>query len=103
MGYYFAYPAVHATQKEGTNAQLVKLNAILRQQAEQAVAIYVDVYDAFGLNATNYLPNNADVHPNMEGYRQMANAFYKHIVVVMPSISLHLNYRNRILYPLRKF
>lgn len=75
MGYYFAYPAVHATQKEGTNAQLVKLNAILRQQAEQAVAIYVDVYDAFGLNATNYLPNNADVHPNMEGYRQMANAF----------------------------
>ncbi|WP_418302067.1 SGNH/GDSL hydrolase family protein [Lysinibacillus fusiformis] len=77
VGYYFAYPAVHLTQKEGTNAQLVKLNTILQQQAELAGAVYVNVYDSFGLNATNYLPNYADVHPNMEGYRQMANAFFK--------------------------
>ncbi|MFI2132387.1 SGNH/GDSL hydrolase family protein [Lysinibacillus fusiformis] len=77
IGYYFAYPAVHLTQKEGTNAQLVKLNTILQQQAELAGAVYVNVYDSFGLNATNYLPNFADVHPNMEGYRQMANAFLK--------------------------
>ncbi|XRD24679.1 SGNH/GDSL hydrolase family protein [Lysinibacillus fusiformis] len=77
IGYYFAYPAVHLTQKEGTNAQLVKLNTILQQQAELAGAVYVNVYDSFGLNATNYLPNYADVHPNMEGYRQMVNAFLK--------------------------
>ncbi|MCG7436984.1 SGNH/GDSL hydrolase family protein [Lysinibacillus fusiformis] len=77
IGYYFAYPGVHLTQKEGTNAQLVKLNTILQQQAELAGAVYVNVYDSFGLNATNYLPNYADVHPNMEGYRQMANAFLK--------------------------
>lgn len=77
IGYYFAYPTVHLTQKEGTNAQLVKLNKILQQQAELAGAVYVDVYDDFGLNATNYLPNHADVHPNFEGYRQMANAFLR--------------------------
>lgn len=77
IGYYFAYPGVHLTQKEGTNAQLVKLNTILQQQAELAGAVYVNVYDSFGLNATNYLPNYADVHPNMEGYREMANAFLK--------------------------
>jgi len=75
MGYYFAYPNVHATQKEGTNAQLVKLNKILQQQAEHAGAVYVDVYNAFGINARNFLPNISDVHPNFEGYRQMANAF----------------------------
>lgn len=75
MGYYFAYPNVHATQKDGTNTQLVKLNKILQQQAEHAGAVYVDVYDAFGLNARNFLPNLSDVHPNFEGYRQMANAF----------------------------
>ncbi|MED3801135.1 GDSL-type esterase/lipase family protein [Lysinibacillus xylanilyticus] len=75
MGYYFAYPSVHATQKEGTNAQLVKLNKILQQQAEHAGAVFIDVYDSFGLNATNLLPNISDVHPNFEGYRQMANAF----------------------------
>ena len=75
MGYYFAYPNVHATQKEGTNAQLIMLNTILQQQAEHAGATFVNVYDAFGLNATNLLPNISDVHPNFEGYRQMANAF----------------------------
>ncbi|OXS70667.1 lysophospholipase [Lysinibacillus sp. KCTC 33748] len=75
MGYYFAYPNVHPSQKEGTNAQLVKLNKILQQQAEHAGAAYVDIYDAFGLNARNFLPNISDVHPNFEGYRQMANAF----------------------------
>lgn len=77
MGYYFAYPNVHPSQKEGTNEQLVRLNMILQQQAEQAGATYVNVYDAFGLNAVNYVPNIADVHPNFEGYRQMANAFLK--------------------------
>lgn len=77
MGYYFAYPNVHPSQKEGTNAQLVRLNTILKQQAEQAGATYVNVYDVFDLNAVNYLPNIADVHPNFEGYRQMANAFLK--------------------------
>lgn len=75
MGYYFAYPNVHATQKEGTNAQLLKLNTILEQQAERAGMTYINVYDAFGLQANHYLPNIADVHPNFEGYRQMANAF----------------------------
>ena len=77
MGYYFAYPNVHPSQKEGTNEQLVRLNTILQQQAEQAGATYVNVYDAFGLNAVNYVPNIGDVHPNFEGYRQMANAFLK--------------------------
>ncbi|KOS71527.1 lysophospholipase [Lysinibacillus contaminans] len=77
MGYYFAYPNVHPSQKEGTNEQLVRLNTILQQQAEQAGATYVNVYDAFGLNGVNYVPNIADVHPNFEGYRQMANAFLK--------------------------
>lgn len=75
MGYYFAYPNVHPSQKEGTNEQLVRLNTILQQQAEQAGATYVNVYDAFGLHAVNYVPNVADVHPNFEGYGQMANAF----------------------------
>ncbi len=77
MGYYFAYPNVHASQKEGTNEQLVKLNTILQQQAQQAGATYINVYDAFGLQAMNYLPNSSDVHPNFEGYRQMANAFFE--------------------------
>ena len=82
-GLLFCLSNSSSDAKEGTNAQLVRLNTILQQQAEQAGAAYINVYDAFGLNATNYLPNSANVHPNIEGYRQMANSFYGFIVVVM--------------------
>ncbi|WP_108306539.1 SGNH/GDSL hydrolase family protein [Metalysinibacillus jejuensis] len=77
MGYYFAYPYVHANQKQGAAEQISKLNAILEQQAHQAGAIFVPLYDDFGLDATTYLPNPSDIHPNLEGYRVMANAFLR--------------------------
>ena len=75
VGYYFAYPYVHDAQKEGTKKQLELLNAILKQEAELAGATYVSVYEDFGLEGKEYLPKSSDVHPNMEGYRVMANAF----------------------------
>jgi len=75
VGYYFAYPYAHETQKQGTKAQLELLNAILKQEAESAGATFVPVYEAFGLDAKALLPNPLDVHPNMDGYRVMANAF----------------------------
>lgn len=77
VGYFFAYPYAHDTQKDGTKGQLELLNAILKQEAERAGATYVSVYEDFGLEATNYLPNPFDVHPNIEGYRIIANAFLK--------------------------
>lgn len=75
MGYYFAYPHVRDSQKEGTAKQLDKLNAILKQQAEQAGATFIGVSDQFGQDAVNLVPNPADVHPNLQGYQKMANAF----------------------------
>lgn len=78
MGYYFAFPFVHDSQKIGTGTQLEMLNAILQQEAENAGATFIDVYDDFGLKAVNYVPNANDVHPNINGYRIMANAFLRH-------------------------
>lgn len=75
MGYYFAYPYAHASQKQGTGQQLELLNAILKQEAERAGVTFVSVYEDFGLEAKTLIPNPFDVHPNMEGYRVMANAF----------------------------
>ncbi len=75
MGYYFPYPHVHSSQKIGTEKQLTLLNDILKQQAEQYGAIYIQVAEPFAENAERYLPNIADVHPTMEGYLVMANAF----------------------------
>ncbi|SDO11337.1 Lysophospholipase L1 [Psychrobacillus sp. OK028] len=76
MGYYFAYPHVRASQKEGIKRELDRLHAILKAQSEINGAVYVSVEESFGLNATTLLPNPADVHPTLEGYRVMANAFF---------------------------
>lgn len=76
MGYYFAYPHVHNAQKQGIRKELNTLHTILKTQAEASGATYVSVEEAFGLNPKELLPNPADVHPTMEGYRLMANAFF---------------------------
>ncbi|WP_144511843.1 SGNH/GDSL hydrolase family protein [Bacillus sp. FJAT-22090] len=76
MGYYFAYPHIWDTQKHGVEKELNTLNAILKTQAEANGAVYVSVEEAFKLQAKELIPNPSDVHPSMEGYRQMANAFF---------------------------
>ena len=75
MGYYFAYPHARDSQKQGTAKQLDRLNAILKQSADKAGAIFVSVDAAFGNDAVDKVPNPADVHPNVKGYQVMANAF----------------------------
>ena len=76
MGYYFAYPHVHESQKQGVQKELNILHTILKTQAEANGATYVSVEEAFAAKAKELLPNPADVHPSMEGYRVMANAFF---------------------------
>lgn len=78
MGYYFAYPHARDSQKQGTAKQLEQLNAILKQEAEQADAIFVEVADRFGEEAVELVPNPEDVHPNLDGYQEMANAFFEY-------------------------
>lgn len=73
MGYYFPYVSVHDEQVEGAITSLNMLNRILQQEAEQANAHFVDVYDAFNEHAQSYLPNISDIHPIQQGYRLMAN------------------------------
>ncbi|MBU9674857.1 SGNH/GDSL hydrolase family protein [Planococcus sp. CP5-4] len=77
MGYYFAYPHARDSQKQGTAKQLEQLNAILEQEAEQAGVTFVDVAGRFGEDAVDLVPNSGDVHPNLDGYQEMANAFFE--------------------------
>ncbi|ATP41890.1 lysophospholipase [Solibacillus sp. R5-41] len=73
MGYYFPYVSIHEEQVEGAEASLNLLNRILQQEAEQAGAHFIDVYDTFNEQAKTYLSNLSDIHPNQQGYRLMAN------------------------------
>lgn len=73
MGYYFPYVSVHEKQMGGAETSLNLLNRILQQETEQVGAHFVDVYDDFTKHARTYLPNLADIHPNQNGYRFMAN------------------------------
>ncbi|WP_434402042.1 GDSL-type esterase/lipase family protein [Planococcus sp. 11815] len=77
MGYYFAYPHARDSQKQGTAGQLEQLNDILKKEAEQAGATFVDLADRFGEDAVELVPNSGDVHPNVDGYQEMANAFFE--------------------------
>ena len=36
---------------------------------------YLSMYQLFKKN-TNFLPNPADIHPNLDGYQEMANQIY---------------------------
>jgi lysophospholipase L1-like esterase len=78
MGYYFPYPHAREEMKPGLRKELGRLNAILKQEAEAAGAIFVPVEEAFADEGSQLLPNPADVHPSLEGYRRMANAFFEH-------------------------
>ncbi len=75
MGYYYAYPHARDSQKGGTAEQLDLLNEILAKVAKDAGAQFVPVAPAFG-DSADKVPNPGDVHPNVEGYRTMANSFF---------------------------
>ncbi|MFC7366581.1 MULTISPECIES: SGNH/GDSL hydrolase family protein [Bhargavaea] len=77
MGYYFPYPHAREEMKSGLRKELGRLNAILKQEAEAAGAVFVPVEKAFASEGSQLLPNPADVHPTLEGYRRMANAFFE--------------------------
>ncbi|TQR19345.1 SGNH/GDSL hydrolase family protein [Psychrobacillus vulpis] len=77
MGYYFAYPHARDSQKQGVQKELNTLHSILKTVSEANGATYVSVEELFARNEKQLVPNRADVHPTMEGYRLMANAFFQ--------------------------
>ncbi|MEI4770207.1 GDSL-type esterase/lipase family protein [Psychrobacillus sp. FJAT-51614] len=77
MGYYFAYPHIRESQSVGIKKELNTLHSILKTEAEANGATYISVEEAFSNKEKELIPNPSDVHPTMEGYRLMANAFFK--------------------------
>lgn len=75
MGYYFPYPHL-PEEKKAPFVKLSKgLNQVIESTSIAAEATFVPIFDAFGTNAKDLLPNPQNVHPNEAGYQLMAEAF----------------------------
>ena len=84
MGYYFPFPYVADIQKP----KLIELTHTLNKAIEVASiangASYVSVYEKFGDDSKQFLPNPTDIHPNLEGYKLMSEALLASMVKVKP-------------------
>ncbi|WP_226675744.1 S-layer homology domain-containing protein [Rossellomorea aquimaris] len=75
MGYYFPYPHLLEKDKEPFIKLSKGLNQVLASAAAESGATYVSVFNEFGTDAKDLLPNPQNVHPNKEGYTKMTEAF----------------------------
>lgn len=77
MGYFFPFPHLPADKK----AELIVVSNLLNKTIEgttvAAGAKFVPVSDKFGTDAKVFLPNPEDVHPSLDGYQLMADAFFE--------------------------
>ncbi|WP_370223742.1 GDSL-type esterase/lipase family protein [Cytobacillus sp.] len=74
MGYYFPFPFISEEQKP----ELIQLTHTLNKTIEAAALVngasFVPVYEKFGDNPRQYVPNPEDIHPNLEGYKLLSEA-----------------------------
>lgn len=84
MGYYFPFPYIADIQKP----KLIELTHTLNKTIESASvsngASYVSVYESFGDDPKQYLPNPTDIHPNLEGYKLMSEALLASMAKTKP-------------------
>lgn len=78
MGYYFPYPHMQDDSKPDLIKVSKYINQTLESLSKAAGAQFVPVYDKFGEDAKELLPNPKDIHPNEAGYQKMAAAFFEH-------------------------
>lgn len=75
MGYYFPYPHLLEEDKVPFIKLSKGLNQVIATTATANGATYVPIFNEFGTDAKDLLPNPQNVHPNKAGYTKMAEAF----------------------------
>lgn len=79
MGYYYAFPYVSDDQKPQLIQLTHALNNTIQVTAKSLGAHFVPVYEKFGDESKQYLPNPSDIHPNLDGYKIMSAALVESI------------------------
>ena len=77
IGYYNPLPRF-TTYKEQIDEVVKYFNNKLEELCEEYDVDYVDIFDIFD-NNEELLPNPFDIHPNVEGYKTIANKLIKYI------------------------
>jgi lysophospholipase L1-like esterase len=81
MGYYNPLPSLPSQYQTLLNILLSQLNSTISSTSEPFNVTFVPTAAPIAVNATTYLPNGEDIHPNQAGYLVLANEFWKAINV----------------------
>ncbi|WP_108668973.1 S-layer homology domain-containing protein [Peribacillus acanthi] len=84
MGYYFPFPYLADSQKPQLIQLAKTLNLAIDSMVTSQGATFVSVYEKFGDDPKQYLPNPMDIHPNIEGYQAMSDALLTSIAKTKP-------------------
>lgn len=77
MGYYNPFGALPQQSQEVLTFSLFQLNMALNTAASSTGVTFVPTQEAIAVNPQEYLPNPRDIHPNQEGYRVIAEEFWR--------------------------
>ncbi len=77
FGYYNAFPYLSEEQQPLINQALGAMNGAIQHAALENGATYVALDGIFNDDIPSALPNPTDIHPSLEGYEKMAEAFMK--------------------------
>ena len=81
MGYYNPFPHMPIQYQAQLLPLLDLLNKTISDVGTALNVTFVPTADSIARNATGYLPNPQDIHPNQAGYLVLANDFWKAISV----------------------
>ena len=76
IGYYNPFPALFDMKEEWVDQLFQYVDKTYQELAKKYDAIYLSNYEIFKQNK-NYLPNPMDIHPNLDGYKAIANQIYE--------------------------
>lgn len=84
MGYYNTFPYLPAQQQAGLVPLLIALNGQISTLSNANGDTYEPTFAVIASNYQTYLPNPADIHLSLPGYKIVADQFWVEISKSLP-------------------
>ncbi|MBM7661659.1 lysophospholipase L1-like esterase [Bacillus mesophilus] len=79
MGYYNPFPYFPEAQQNQLLPLMDALNSTIENATVTNGDVFVPTADVIAENPTLYIPNPADIHLSLEGYKVISKEFWKHL------------------------